>query len=218
MTRNTRLVVTAAERDAALDPRVLDRLGITDLESGLAVAHGALSLVWEGGKLALGGGQDWRLIHVAIAGLLARAQGFHEGAVAAITADNPYAAFTLLRAYAENVAALLYLKDKPQTVSKFVGEPNSPGVKPGVLTNYAKKHADGFTAIYEQLSQYAHPASRSLLASQSIVEDEDGTSHTWKSKSAPQFGSEFDRLMACAWTFELAEAHGALLRAFHTGP
>jgi hypothetical protein len=77
-------------------------------------------------------------------------------------------------------------------------------VKPGVLT----KHADGFTAIYEQLSQYAHPASRSLLASQSIVEDEDGTSLTWK--SAPQFGSEFDRLMACAWTFELAEAHGAV--------
>jgi hypothetical protein len=59
------------------------------LDSGLAVARGALSLVWEGGKLALRGGQDVHLIHVVIAGLLARAQGFHEGAVAAIEADNP---------------------------------------------------------------------------------------------------------------------------------
>jgi hypothetical protein len=209
-------MVTPAERDAALDPRVLDRLGITDLESGLAVARSALSLVWEGGKLALGGGQDVRLVHVVIAGLLARAQGFHEGAVAAIEADNPYAAFTLLRAYAENVAALFYLRDKPQTISKFVGDPNSPGVKPGVLTNYAKKHGGGFAAIYEQLSQYAHPASRSVLTSQDIVEHEEGTRLVWK--SAPRFGSEFDRLMACAWTFELAEAHGALLRTFRAGP
>lgn len=214
--RNAGLMVTTAEREAALEHGVLDRLGITDLESGLAVARGALSLVWEGGKLALGAGQDVHLVHVVIAGLLARAQGFHEGTVAAIEADNPYAAFTLLRAYAENVAALFYLRDKPQSVSKFVGDPNSPGVKPGVLTNYAKKHGAGFTAIYEQLSQYTHPASRSVLASSDIVEDEDGTRLVWK--SAPQFGSEFDRLMACAWTFELAEAHRALLRAFFTRP
>jgi hypothetical protein len=156
------------------------------------------------------------LVHVAMAGLLARAQGFHEGAVAAIEADNPYAAFTLLRAYAENAAALLYLRDKPETVLKLVGDPNAPGVKPGVLTNYAKKHSGGFTAIYEQLSQYAHPASRSVPASQDIVEHEDGTTLVWK--SAPQFGSEFDRLMACAWTFELADAHGAMLGGFPYEP
>lgn len=209
-------MVTPAERDAALDSGVLDRLAIIDLESGLAVARGALSLVWEGGKLALGAGQDVHLVHVAIAGLLARAQGFHEGAVAAIESDNPYAAFTLLRAYAENAAALLYLRDKPRTVSKFVGDPNSPGVKPGVLTNYAKKYGGGFAAIYEQLSQYAHPVSRSVFASQDIVQDEDGTRLVWK--SAPQFGSEHDRLIACAWTFELADAHGDVLRAFRTGP
>jgi hypothetical protein len=40
-------------------------------------------------------------------GLLARAQGLHEGSVAAIAADNPFAAFPLLRSYAENAAALL---------------------------------------------------------------------------------------------------------------
>jgi hypothetical protein len=39
--------------------------------------------------------------------------------VAAIKADNPYAAFTLLRSYAENAAAILYVTDKPETLERF---------------------------------------------------------------------------------------------------
>ena len=57
--------------------------------------------------------------HLVFSGFLARAQGFHEGAVAAIAADNPYAAFTLLRAYAENAAAILYVKDHPAQLERF---------------------------------------------------------------------------------------------------
>ena len=86
-----------------------------------------LRLVWDGGKVALASGQDVYLIHVAAAGLLARAQGFHDGSVAAIEADNPYAAFTLLRPYAENAVALIYLRDKPAALAKFVNNPNPPG-------------------------------------------------------------------------------------------
>ena len=65
------------------------------------------------GRRVLGTGMDYRVEHLLLSGFLARAQGLHEGAVAAISADNPYAAFTLLRAYAENAAAILYVKDHP---------------------------------------------------------------------------------------------------------
>lgn len=66
-------------------------------------------------------------------GFLARAQGLHEAVVAAIKADNPYAAFTLLRPYAENAAAILYMTDKPETLERFWrGEPH---VAIGRITN-----------------------------------------------------------------------------------
>jgi len=41
-----------------------------------------------------------------LSGLVARAQALHEGALVAIDAGNPDATFILIRAYAENAAAV----------------------------------------------------------------------------------------------------------------
>jgi len=46
-------------------------------------------------------------------GLRRPGQCLHEAATQMIEAENPHAAFTLLRAYAENTAAILYAKDHP---------------------------------------------------------------------------------------------------------
>jgi hypothetical protein len=152
---------------------------------------------------------DYRVEHLVFSGFLARAQGLHEGAVAAIGADNPYAAFTLLRAYAENAAAILYVKDHPGQLDKFWRETRGPGVPIGRITNHAVNRFGGFRGIYSELSRYAHPQALSLLASHRVTE---GRVVEWR--SAPAFKSDPDAVMACAWVVELAEATAQLLKEF----
>jgi hypothetical protein len=132
--------------------------------------------------------------HVRLSGFLARAQGLHEGAVAAISADNPYAAFTLLRAYAENAAAILYVKDHPAQLERFWRDTRGPGVQIGRITNHAVSRFGGFKDTYSELSRYAHPQALSLLASSRVVE---GEALQWS--SAPAFKADHDAVMACAW-------------------
>jgi hypothetical protein len=182
--------------------------GITDRATGLAQARASRELLLKAGKRVLGSSQDYTIGVLVFSGFLARAQGFHEGSVAAIEADNPYAAFTLLRSYAENAAGILYLKDHPTTLDRFWRRPEPPAVPIGKITNYAKKRFDGFEPIYSELSEYAHPGSRSMLASNRIT-GEDRRTVKWR--SAPSFRSENDATVACGWTVELATATAHLL-------
>jgi hypothetical protein len=185
----------------------LANLGITDRVTGLARARAARELLLEAGKRALESSQDYTIRVMVFSGLLARAQGFHEGSVAAIEADNPYAAFTLLRSYAENAAGILYLKDRPTTLDQF-WRPETGGVSIGKITNYAKKRFDGFKPIYSELSEYAHPGALSMLASHRVT-GEDSQTVEWR--SAPSFHSDNDAKIACGWTVELATATAHLL-------
>ncbi len=146
---------------------------------------------------------------MVFSGFLARAQGLHEGSVAAIRADNRYAAFTLLRAYAENAAAILYLKDRRAPLDKFWREPHGSGVSIGKITNHARTRFGGFKGIYDQLSKYAHPQALSLLASSRVVK---GREVQWS--SAPVFKSDHDAVIACAWVVELAKDTSYLLMEF----
>jgi hypothetical protein len=177
-------------------------LGITDRLTGQEQARASWNALISAGRKVLGSGMDYKVEqHVVFSGFLAHAQGLHEGAVAAISADNPYAAFTLLRAYAENAAAILHVKDHPVQLEKFGREPRGPGVPIGKIISHARVRFDGFKGIYSQLSQYAHPQALSLLASHRVVE---GRVVQWS--SAPAFKSDRDAVIACAWVVELAKA------------
>jgi hypothetical protein len=182
-------------------------LGITDRTTGLARARASRELLLKAGSRVLGLSKDYTIGVMVFSGLLARAQGFHEGSVAAIEADNPYAAFSLLRAYAENAAGILYLKDHPTTLDQF-WRPKTPPVPIGTITNYAKTRFGGFRPIYSELSEYAHPCSLSMLASHRITGED---SQTVKWRSAPSFHSDNDAKVACGWTVELATATAHLL-------
>jgi hypothetical protein len=187
----------------------LARLGIIDRASGIERAQAARErLIQAGGHVLGADGLTYTVEVVVFSGFLARAQGLHEGAVAAIEADNPYAAFTLLRAYAENAAAILYLKDHPKTLDRFWGRNNLRPVTIGSITSYASPRFGAFKPIYSQLSEYAHPASLSLLASHRLV-DETAREVEWR--SSPAFKSDGDLLVACGWVVELAEATSHLL-------
>lgn len=194
--------------DARL-PDWIQKLGITDRSTGQERARASWNALISAGRRVLGTGLDYRVEHLVFSGFLARAQGLHEGAVAAINADNPYAAFTLLRAYAENAAAILYVKDYPAELEKFWRDIRGPGVKLGKITNHAMNRFQGFKGIYSALSRYAHPQALSLLASTRVIE---GQVIQWS--SAPTFKSDHDAVMACVWVVELAEATSHLLVEF----
>jgi hypothetical protein len=189
-------------------PDWVRKLGITDRYTGLQHAEASWKLLIKAGQKALGTGMEYQVEHLVLSGFLAKAQGLHEGTVAAIRVDNPYAAFTLLRAYAENAAGILYVKDHPDKLDSFWRR-DSRYVRIGEITTYARERFGGFKGIYDQLSKYAHPAALSVVASSKVF---DGQMIHWE--SAPQFKSDSDAVIACAWVIELATATAHLLVEF----
>jgi hypothetical protein len=192
-------------------PAWIEELGITDRLTGQEQARASLDALISTGRKILEKSFDYRVEHLVFSGFLARAQGFHEGTVAAMGADNPYAAFTLLRAYAENTAAILYLKDHPAELNRFWRDAHRQDVPINEIIDYAVTRLRGFNGIYSELSKYAHPHALSLLASSRVIE---GRIVQWS--SVPRFKSDYDAVMACVWVVELAEATSHLLEEFAT--
>jgi hypothetical protein len=186
----------------------VEALGIRDAPSGYEAAWAARKRIFEPARRVIGSA-EYVTIHVLVfQGFLARAQGLHEGATSACSAENPHATFTLLRAYAENAAAILYAKDKPREVDRF-WDIDGHGISIGRITNYAQTRFEGFRGIYDQLSKFAHPQALGILASTSVTED-----RTLQWASAPRFKHSDDQLIAYAWAVELAEATRHLLYEF----
>ncbi|MGD9988686.1 hypothetical protein [Pseudonocardia sp.] len=190
-------------------PVWVERLGIRDVDSAVDVAEKSWSIIQEPAFAALKSWSDVTTASMVFSGFLVRAQGLHEGTISAVREDNPYAAFTLLRALSENVAAVLYVIDNPKSLDKFWRERDTRGVAIGKITNHALRRMENFRTIYSQLSQYAHPHSGSLLAAFDITE---AGRLSWS--STPTFRSESDKIYCCAWVCELAEAMSHLLREY----
>lgn len=182
-------------------------LGVHDADTGAVAARAAREKILEPARRVLGSSKKITLRLVVFQGFVARAQALHEAAILMIVAENPHAAFTLLRAYAENAAGILYAKDHPGRIQHFL-DTEGHGTKIGIITNYAGKRFGGFKDIYDQLSKFAHPQALGILASSSV----EGSSFSWS--SVPHFKQAEDQLLAYAWVIELAEATRHLLYEF----
>jgi len=149
---------------------------------------------------------------VQLLGLAARGLGLHDASVEALEADNPFAAFTLIRAYAENAATFMYAIDKPNTIDQLFGLSEHP-ISLSRITSHAKQSPSTrfreFGAVYDSLSAYAHPMPTSILASATNV-GENGLQ--WS--SGPAFKSDNDFLTASGWIVEFAVANADLLEDF----
>lgn len=141
-------------------------------------------------------------------GFVAQAQCLHEAATLTIEAENPHAAYTLLRAYAENAAAILYAKDHPNRVETS-GTPRVTASRSGPSPTTRSRGWRASRGIYGERSKFARPQAAGLLASSSISED---FKLSWR--SAPHFKNLEDQITACAWVVELAEASRHLLYEF----
>jgi hypothetical protein len=192
-------------------PAWIEDLGITDRITGQERARSSLNTLISTGRKVFGKASDYRIEHLAFSGLLARAQGFHEGVVAAIDADNPYAAFTLLRAYAENAATILYINNHPATLERFWRDTRHTDLPINEVIAYATTRFRGFKGIYSELSKYVHPHALSLATSSHVIE---GRIVQWS--SVPAFKSDHDAVIACVWAVELAGATSNLLDEFAT--
>jgi hypothetical protein len=186
---------------------ILD-LGITDRQSGLETARASRVPVQDAAWAAIRNLPDLTSAHFLLLGLTARAEGLHSAAMQALEADNPYAAFTLIRAYTENAAAVLYAIGHPGKIDAML-ELGDATVSIGQIISYANQGSKRFGAfkdVYSQLSQYAHPMSRSIFASHTS-----GGGDEFRFSSQPAFKFENDFLTASAWIVEMAEAHAALI-------
>ncbi|HEY4268895.1 MAG TPA: hypothetical protein VGM94_11960 [Galbitalea sp.] len=157
---------------------------------------------------AFGHRQEISIASMSLMSVLTRAHAFHEGAVDALRSDNPFAAFTLLRSYAENAALLVWLKHHPDDLNRLYPQaPPDARFAIGKLLNFAQARLLGFSGVYEQLSGFAHPSAATAMTPWRAA-GEDNRKVNWT--SAPAFKNDGDFMIAGMWAVELAEANGHL--------
>lgn len=203
MTENKTEAVEETGAGSELDfDALLDTYGISDEESGHAAAIAAREMILSLARTVVPSGAI-TMDHIVVCGFVARAQSLHEASIASVQANNPHAAFTLLRAYAEQCAAILYMTDHPEKAKPLSGEGAGYGVKIGTITNYAQNSGrmPSFREVYNRLSKYAHPSAAGHFASVRVGDDR---SISWQ--SAPRFKREEEKLIAYGWCVEFAHA------------
>lgn len=197
--------------DAAKDeiPESVTARGIVDRATGIEHARASRQLLQKAAWNALNRTYQLQTSHFLVMGLATRAAGLHDGAVLALENDNPFAAYTTLRSYAENAAALLYATDHPRQLDRILGLGNADPIPAGRITRYAErgsKRFGTFEGVYRDLSQFAHPMSRSIFASAKRDGD-----NGFKWSLQPAFKYDLDFMVTCALVVEMAEANAHLL-------
>lgn len=179
---------------------LLVQYGVTDEASGRGNAEQAREYLLTVASSVIQEGA-FTMDHLIVAGMVARAQSFHDATLDAINSDNPHAAFTLLRAYIEQCAAALYLTDHPDKAERLWNDLEGRGVPIGRITSHADRSGrfKHFRRVYDQLSKYAHPSSVSHFAGMRMGEGNHFTFQT-----APRFKRDEEKLVAYAWLIEFA--------------
>lgn len=181
---------------------LLTARGIVDLTSGIQAAHQSFAKFRHDLTPYVAG--DFSTIGMGLLAIVTRAQAFHDSALAAIVDDNPWAAYALIRSYAENAAVLLWMLEKPNDLKRLsVLAQESERFAIGRIVNSANKRAPGFGRLYATLSELAHPVASSF--SESWRAEAETRVATWS--SVPTFKVQENRLWACLWLVELTEIH-----------
>lgn len=195
-----------------IDDDHLRARGIHDLETGIAVAESSFKQFWHDVGECIRDAPEINTIRMGLLAMVTRAQGYHSAALRASRDDNPYAAFALVRCFAENAAALLWMMEKPNDLGRvsLLAE-ESERFAIGRLVTAANKRAPGFGAIYEQLSAYVHPVTSSF--SDGWRPSDGPREVSWT--SVPTFKVQQSRQLVCFWLLELTEIHAATWPALY---
>jgi hypothetical protein len=159
---------------------------------------------------------EWTLALMFAQSSVSRLRAFHEGSVREIAANNPHAAFTLIRSLAETVMALAWATDHPDFAERIM-RPKSeqPKEMKPPQTWEMRQHiapvAPGFDRVYGQLCELTHFGSLSFVHSHLLVDEEEMVSQ-WA--AAPRWRRDTEPLIACAWVRELRDAGVILLHNY----
>jgi hypothetical protein len=137
---------------------------------------------------------------------VSRVRGLHEGVIREVSANNPHAAFPLIRAWLETVTIALYVLRNPRYVEYLLQGPrnNGPGRKSfEAMFHAVREEASQLKLVYGELSDYAHFGSLAVWNAHSI-DDKEQRTVLWT--DAPRWRDERHFQVACAQAHELATA------------
>jgi hypothetical protein len=130
-------------------PEWVRALGIQDRSTGIELARASRQRLQDAAQEALGRTAAFENGHILVMGLATRAAGLHDGIVHALQTDNPVGAYTLLRSYAENAAAVLYAIGHLNQLDRILGLGDSRPLKVRTITNYAEQGSKRFGAFQD---------------------------------------------------------------------
>ncbi len=190
------------------EPSLPQLHGIIDRDTAIAKATEARDRLLRFAAEALPPRLFFDVPMMTLMSLLTRAQAFHDGALDAVRAGNPFAAFTLIRGYSETAAVMVRLTERPADIARLYPEaPANTRFRMGQITDGASARFGEFKKIYNKLSEFAHPHSAMALSGWH-ASDADESDVQWQ--SAPAFKNVDDLMMACVWLVELAAANSNL--------
>lgn len=187
-------------------PKLLDLADFGERERALELAaHGCPSRYTEiaSSALASAPGLDPETL-ILFGAFAARMRGLHEGVVREITANNPHAAFPLLRAWLEVITIALYLSRNPTYQRVLLEGPGDgrPGPKSFASMFHAvRDDAEQLKLVYKELSDYSHFGQLGVWGAHSI---EDPDARSFVVTDVPRWRSEEHFQIACAQAHELA--------------
>jgi hypothetical protein len=130
--------------------------------------------------------------HLPLVSFINRAASLHAGVVSAVKAQNPHAAFTLLRAYLELVVLVRYVDLHPEYLEELK-RPKPEGKRKYMseLFEDAATEMVGVRHVYSVLSEMAHFGSTALWHPFTITDPEErtlrfGTGPHWKREDDPR--------------------------------
>jgi hypothetical protein len=163
-------------------------------------------------EAVIAAGGEMTLLYSFFTSAVTRARGLHEAILREVEAENPHAVFPLIRQFAEVVAVVYYVADRPSYVRALAERPrdrrpNDPARKTvqALIGHMDKHYSDQFGLVYQELCEIAHFGAVAMWASHHLTDDR---TVTWT--SYPRWRRPEDPLIACAYLLELSEAieHG----------
>ncbi|VXC31300.1 conserved hypothetical protein [Microbacterium sp. 8M] len=191
---------------AARPHEILARRGILDLASGIKAASDHFWSFLQAVQPHVQG--DASSISMGLLSMVTRAQAFHHGTLDMLRAGNPFGAYALVRSYAENAAALVWMHRKPGDLARLsLSARRDEKLVVGRIVAEATKQYPAFKALYEGLSEYTHPVASAFHAAWTPSDNvEDRVS--WA--SSPRFKSDEGPLWVVLWLMEITDIHIAV--------
>lgn len=199
------------------DPTYLDLGQFSSRDEALAAIqreNGFDKVAKKGLNAVITAGGEMTLLLAFFQASVTRSRALYEGAAREAAHGNAHAVFTLIRQFAETLALVYYVADKPEYAKVVARRPrdrrpyDGKRKSPQALVDFMDRHHTAqFHLVYAELCEMTHFGAPAMWASHDYGED--GSTIRWS--SAPQWRDDRQMFIACALLLELATGMEAAL-------